>query len=172
MGMVLSGTGVGWGAPQSKSHDRKLRAQPYEECLVQAAETYRVPASLLAAIVHVENGLWNPLAIAVNRKGKGIPQTVRSFQEARDLVSKLWVENANFDVGLGQVNTVNMERFRIHPVQLLDPCTNLSYAARILREKIDRYGYNWTAIERYNGINPAYPWKVNDMLELVEKGLH
>ena len=50
---------------------------------------------------------------------------------------------------------------------LLEPCTNLRYAARILRESIDRHGYNWTAIERYNGINPKYPWKIHQALKEI-----
>lgn len=160
-------TGLGWGAPKEKGEDRKLRAKPYEACLTQAAIEYRLPLPLLTAIVHVENGYWNPLAISINRNGKGIAQSVKSDQEARALVTRLWLQNVNFDVGLGQVNTVNMERLRVHPVTLLNPCINLSYSARILRESIDRHGYNWTAVERYNGINPSYPWKVKRILDLL-----
>jgi soluble lytic murein transglycosylase-like protein len=140
---------------------------PYRQCLHTAAQSYELHPRLLTAIVRVENGGWNPLAISINRNGKGYPQSVRSYQEAVNLVTTLWKQNVNFDVGLGQVNTFNMERFRVHPVALLEPCTNLRYAARILRESIDRHGYNWKAIERYNGVNPHYPWKVMKELQMV-----
>lgn len=142
-------------------------SRPYRECLHAAARTYRINSRLLDAIVRVENGNWNPYAISVNRHGQGYPQRVRSYEEAVYVVTLLWQRNENFDVGLGQVNTINMERFKVHPVSLLEPCTNLRYAARILRESIDRHGYNWTAIERYNGINPKYPWKIHQALKEI-----
>jgi soluble lytic murein transglycosylase-like protein len=150
---------------QSEQDVISARAKVFEPCLNAAASNYSLPPILLKAIVAVENGRWNPLAISINRQGKGFPQTVRSEQEAQALVTRLWLQNVNFDVGLGQINTINMERYRIHPVALLDPCVNLSYAARILREAIDRHGYSWLAIERYNGINPSYPWKVMESLD-------
>ncbi len=132
-------------------------------CLHAAAHRHGVHEQLLSAVVHVESG-GDPLAISVNQNGRGQRQLVRSVAEASGLVSRLWKQGANFDVGLGQINSVNMERFRIHPVFLLDPCTNLQIAARILREKIDQHGYNWTAIERYNGSNTRYPWKIYEAL--------
>jgi soluble lytic murein transglycosylase-like protein len=171
MGMVtllasLSGVSEAKGDKRAALPAWTERAKPFQTCLQHAASTYQLPVRLLAAIVHVENGEWNPLAVSINYRGKGIVQTVRSHQEAVMLVTRLWKQNVSFDVGLGQVNTVNMERYRVHPVALLDPCTNLTYSARILRESIDRHGYNWKAIERYNGINAQYPWKVKKALDL------
>ncbi len=145
-------------------HDRAL---PYHSCLNEAARLHQLHPRLLRAIVHVENGAWNPLAISVNRAGRGYPEPVHSYAEAVQRVTTMWRQGINFDVGLGQVNTVNMERYKIHPVALLKPCVNLRYSARILRESIDRHGYNWTAIERYNGINPKYPWKIHQALKEI-----
>lgn len=164
MVLVLVAGLMGWWSDGWAS-EKKVRksgdaAEPYRQCLRRAADAYQIHPRLLGAIVRVENGGWNPIAISVNRQGRGYPLEARSYSEAVQVVTDLWKRNDNFDVGLGQVNTVNMERFRIHPVALLEPCTNLRYAARILRESIDRHGYNWTAIERYNGINPMYSWKV------------
>jgi type IV secretion system protein VirB1 len=135
----------------------------------EAAHAHELSDHLLDAIIRVENPRWDPLAISVNRKGKGVRQVVRSRHEAEQVVTHLWDAGVNFDVGIGQVNTINMERYRIHPVALLDPCTNVRYAARILRESIDRHGYNWKAIERYNGINPEYPWKVYRALKELRR---
>ena len=138
---------------------------PYRACVDAAAKKHALPPRLLHAIVHVENGRWNPWAISVNQKGHGSERAVTSYEEAVRVVTTLWLENVNFDVGLGQVNTINMERYRVHPINLLDPCTNLDYAARILRESIDRHGYGWLAIERYNGRNACYPWRVYHVLK-------
>jgi len=166
MATLIGSAESGWAATTKQASPADPTA-PYRQCLHRAAHSYQLPPRLLAAIVRVENGGWNPLAISINRNGRGYPQTVRSYQEAVNLVTVLWTRNENFDVGLGQVNTVNMERYRVHPVVLLEPCTNLRYAARILRESIERHGYNWKAIERYNGINPQYPWKVMKELQAV-----
>ncbi len=174
---VLFTGGTAWSGDTSSLQDDRerisSRAKVFEPCVNAAASTYILPPVLLKAIISVENGEWNPLAISINNHGKSVPQTVRSDQEARILVTRLWLQNVNFDVGLGQINTINMERYRIHPVALLDPCVNLSYSARILRESIDRHGYSWLAIERYNGINPSYPWKVKESLDrFMREGGH
>jgi soluble lytic murein transglycosylase-like protein len=159
---------VGWAATSTKKKETAADpVHPYRQCLLKAAQSYQLHPRLLTAIVRVENGGWNPLAVSINQNGRGYPQSVRSYQEAVKLVTRLWKQNVNFDVGLGQVNSINMERYRVHPVVLLEPCTNLRYAARILRESIDRHGYNWKAIERYNGVNPQYPWKVMKELQGV-----
>jgi soluble lytic murein transglycosylase-like protein len=42
---------------------------------------------------------------------------------------------------------------------VLNPCLNVFYGAYLLRENINRYGYNWTAIWHYNGA-PSYARKV------------
>jgi len=167
MVVVLSvpALGVAKGEKQGMRALVEERAHPFQACLEKAASAYQLPSPLLRAIVQVENGNWDPLAVSVNQRGKGIPQTVRSMNEAVSLVTRLWKQNVNFDVGLGQVNTRNMERFRIHPISLLDGCSNLEVSARILSESIERHGYNWRAIERYNGINPQYPWRVKKALD-------
>ena len=168
MGLVVVMTiDVSWAIPPKKRDSADEPVHPYRQCLLKAARSYQLHPRLLTAIVRVENGGWNPLAVSINQNGRGYPQSVRSYQEAVNLVTRLWKQNVNFDVGLGQVNTINMERYRVHPVALLEPCTNLRYAARILRESIDRHGYNWKAIERYNGVNPQYPWKVMKELQGV-----
>lgn len=174
---VLFVGGSAWSGGSSSGPSQRevisARAKGFETCLHAAASNYTLPTILLKAIISVENGQWNPLAVSINHHGKGLPQPVRSEQEARALVTKLWLQNVNFDVGLGQINTINMERYRIHPVALLDPCVNLSYSARILRESINRHGYSWLAIERYNGINPSYPWKVKESLDrFMREGGH
>ena len=167
MVVVLSvpALGVAKGENQGMRALVEERAHPFQSCLEKAASAYQLPSPLLRAIVQVENGNWDPLAVSVNQHGKGIRQTVRSMNDAISLVTRLWKQNVNFDVGLGQVNTRNMERYRIHPISLLDGCANLKVSARILRESIERHGYNWRAIERYNGINPQYPWRVKKALD-------
>ncbi|MEW6542491.1 MAG: lytic transglycosylase domain-containing protein [Nitrospirota bacterium] len=132
-------------------------------CMEQIADYWRIPPSLIHAIVQIESG-GDPIALNVNSHGQGRRELVSSKRDAERRIARLLRERANFDVGLGQINVWTAISYGVHPAWMLDPCWNLFVTARHLREKIDRHGYNWTAIERYNGINPRYPWKVYGQL--------
>lgn len=132
-------------------------------CLAPIARQWQVHPAVLKAVVLVESS-GNPLALNVNVKGKGRPKKAVTAAEAGQAIRRLWQEGRNFDIGLGQINIRTAVRYGVHPLWLLDPCWNLYVTAWHLREKFAQHGYNWTAIERYNGINPRYPWKVYDAL--------
>ena len=139
-------------------------------CIHQAAHQYQVSPYLLEAIVHVESE-GNALAVGVNGPGQGEFPGRLSYREAAELVTRLWKEGANFDVGLGQINSTNLEQYRVHPIYLLDPCVNLQWAAFVLRQKIDLFGNNWVAIGRYNGSKrlTQYVWKIYRALVHLNK---
>ncbi|ALA59487.1 transglycosylase SLT domain-containing protein [Nitrospira moscoviensis] len=139
-------------------------------CVQQAAHRYHVSPVLLEAIVHVESE-GNPLAVGVNRQNEGESRGRLSYTQAAELVSRLWQQGANFDVGLGQINSRNLEQYRVHPVYLLDACVNLQWAAFVLRQKLDLFGHNWVAIGRYNGSKrlTQYVWKIYRALVLLEQ---
>jgi len=125
----------------------------------------------LAAIVAVESQ-GHPWVIHVNAAPRGSGTTYRptTLQQATTLVTRLWAEERNLDIGLGQINRRTAQRYGLSPVQLLDPCVNLWATAWHLREKIAQHGYSWRAIERYNGINPRYPWRVYAALRAISQG--
>jgi type IV secretion system protein VirB1 len=139
-------------------------------CIQEAAQRYQVSPVLLEAIVHVESE-GNPLAVGVNRQNEGESRGRLSYTQAAELVSRLWQQGANFDVGLGQINSRNLEQYRVHPVYLLDPCVNLQWAAFVLRQKLDLFGNTWVAIGRYNGSKrlTQYVWKIYGALVHLEK---
>ena len=139
-------------------------------CIQEAAHRYHVSPFLLEAIVHVESE-GNPFAVGVNRQGVGESRGGLSYTTAAELVSRLWQQGANFDVGLGQINSRNLEQYRVHPVYLLDPCVNLQWAAFVLRQKLDLFGNTWVAIGRYNGSKrlTQYVWKIYRALVHLEK---
>ena len=79
-------------------------------------------------------------------------------------------KNGTFDSGLMQVNSWWITRLELDRGSLLsDPCYNVKTGARILRECIDRFGYNWNAVGCYNAgtadkkIN--YSWKIYHQLK-------
>lgn len=139
-------------------------------CIQEAAHRYQVSPLLLEAIVHVESE-GNPLAVGVNRQGEGESHGRLSYTQAAELISRLWQQGADFDVGLGQINSRNLEQYRVHPVHLLDPCVNLQWAAFVLRQKLDLFGNNWVAIGRNNGSKrlTQYVWKIYGALVHLDK---
>ncbi|MEZ0323019.1 MAG: lytic transglycosylase domain-containing protein [Hydrogenothermaceae bacterium] len=128
-------------------------------CFLQAAARYNIPPALLVAIAKVESG-FRPWVININHNGKSLKViNPRSYQEAVYYLTYLHQNGYNYDVGIGQINVWNIKRLRIDPVYLLNPCNNIMVSAHILRENINKYGFTWDAIWRYNG-RRDYAYKV------------
>lgn len=98
-------------------------------CWEQAAQKYAVSPDLLKAMARAESSLN---ARAVNRSHFARTKTV--------------------DIGIMQINSNGkmLRNLGVTPQQLLDPCTNIDAGARILAEKMVRYGRTWEAVGAYN----------------------
>lgn len=86
------------------------------------------PDTLLAIIKTESSG--KPWAIGINR-GKGISQPA-SQEEAIRTAKELASKGANFDMGLGQINSSNMRWLGLSYETVFDPCTNITAAAKVL----------------------------------------
>lgn len=120
-------------------------------CWEQAAQKHAVSADLLIAVARAESSL-NPLA--VNRSHAARTNTV--------------------DIGIMQINSNEkmLRNLGVTSQELLDPCTNIDVGARILAEKIARYGRTWEAVGAYNAscvtltpqqclrVRMRYAWRV------------
>jgi soluble lytic murein transglycosylase-like protein len=112
-------------------------------CFEEAGEYYNVSPRLLWAIAKVESGhRWN----ALNRN-----------------------KNGTYDIGLMQINSRWLPVLRKHGLYddrlIWEPCYNAFVGAWVLRQCINRYGYNWKAVDCYNKGSRAketsqYVWKV------------
>ncbi len=138
-------------------------------CVSQAGMRYVLSPRILEALVYVE-AKGNPYAVSVNTDGKGYSQGILSLSEARRVVSKLWAEGKNFDVGMAQINSQHAKTYGVHPVVFLDPCINLYWAAFILRQQVNRFHETWEAVGHYNGSRyvKEYSWKVYNALHQLE----
>ena len=99
-------------------------------CFEQAGREYDIAPLLLWGIARTESG-FNPNAINRNTNG-------------------------TYDFGLMQINsswaaTLGKKRWNA----LADPCTNVRTGAWILRQCIDKYGYNWRGVGCYNSQTPS-----------------
>jgi soluble lytic murein transglycosylase-like protein len=108
-------------------------------CFDRAAQEYSIPRQLIESVAETESGL-NPRAINQNANG-------------------------SFDMGLMQVNSYWVRVMDLQKERLMDdPCYNVMAGARILKQCIDRHGYNWEAVGCYNAASMQkkinYSWKV------------
>lgn len=90
-----------------------------------------VAPQTMAAIVKTESQ-FNPLAININARAK-LERQPESKQEAIVTAKWLIANNYNIDMGLGQVNSVNLDKTELSVEDAFDPCKNLAAAATILQ---------------------------------------
>lgn len=91
-----------------------------------------VHPTTLAALVGKESG-FEPLVIGVN----GNPHmqiTAATPAEAVVKSSTLIKEGKSIDLGLGQINSRNLQRLGLNVADAFDACKNLAAASRLLRE--------------------------------------
>ena len=101
-------------------------------CWAEASNRYGVPVDLLKAVAQVE-----------------------SSNRARVIARNT---NGSLDIGFMQINDWWLPALAAQGIgknELLDACTNLHVGAWILKQGIDRYGYNWQGIGAYGaGTSP------------------
>jgi hypothetical protein len=126
-------------------------SQAYQECVEEASRTYGINPLIVYAIIKTESG-FNPYAINRNKNG-------------------------TYDIGLMQINSSwlpFLSRYGYTVNHLFDPCINAKVGTWILAKCINKFGYNWRAIDCYNKGEKnatgrgAYVWKVyTHMLRLA-----
>ncbi|MFN8771010.1 MAG: lytic transglycosylase domain-containing protein [Neisseriaceae bacterium] len=109
---------------------------PYQQCFIDAAKQYNVPYEILTAIAYVESRFKSVM---------GRTNT-----------------NGTYDIGVMQINShwlPSLALLGINEKMLLEnPCQNIYMGAWVLAHNFKTYGYNWTAIQRYNGPSSDLPY--------------
>ena len=88
-----------------------------------------IAPTTLAAIVRHESG-WNPHALHNNTLKSSIKAS--SKEEAVAIATKMIKAGQSVDMGLGQINSQHLARYKLSVEQVLEPCTNLKIAQDIL----------------------------------------
>lgn len=100
--------------------------------LAKACAPAVAPETLLS-VAHAESRL-NPYAIGVNG-GPKLMEQPESREEAIATATQLVVvEGKSVDLGIGQINSANLDHLGMSISDAFDPCKNLAGAARILEE--------------------------------------
>ena len=117
------------------------------------------PSALLEAIAIQESGK-NPFVINV----AGKDHYPASREGALQLIRQAQAAGKSFDVGLFQINSWWIERYRIEPESLLDPAINRQWGVFVLSQEIARHGLNWKAVGKYHSPDMErgrrYAWKI------------
>jgi type IV secretion system protein VirB1 len=98
-----------------------------------------VHPTTMRALITVESA-GNPYAVSINRplslaaRGVDLPRfdQPRSAAEARQLAATLHGAGFTTSVGLAQINAEHLNAWQLPLATLLDPCSNLALAQRIL----------------------------------------
>ncbi|PKO47047.1 MAG: conjugal transfer protein [Betaproteobacteria bacterium HGW-Betaproteobacteria-22] len=90
-----------------------------------------VAPQTMAAIVKTESQ-FKPFAININGKVK-LERQPTSKEEAIVTAKWLIANNYNIDMGLGQVNSVNLPKVNLNVEEAFDACKNIAAAATILQ---------------------------------------
>jgi soluble lytic murein transglycosylase-like protein len=112
----------------------------------------RIPRGLLSAIVGVESG-FNPTAI--NIEGKTV--TINDKSEAIKTIKNALNQGVtNIDVGIAQINyRWHKDNFK-NIEEMLNPDTNIEYAAKLLSSLFKQHGTWHKAIRHYHSANPNH----------------
>lgn len=118
----------------------------------------QVAPRTLAAVAYAESR-FNPVAIGVN-SGPRPMRAPRSREEAIRTTRSLLARGANLDLGLGQINSANLEWLNLSIEDVFDPCKNLTAAGVVLRSGYrrsageDQQAALRVALSRYNTGHP------------------
>ena len=93
---------------------------------------------LVQAIVKTESN-YNPFAIGVNR-GNRLTRQPKSFSEAVLTAKRLLSQGVNIDLGLGQINSNNLNWLNLSVEQAFTPCANLQALQRVYLTCYDKAG--------------------------------
>lgn len=124
-------------------------AEALEKTFREQCKAAGVPKDLAIAIARQESAL-NPLCINI----EGEDYWPKTRAEAEKLIRTAQQKDQSYDVGLMQINSQWIKQWKIDPVSLLAPDTNIRYGLRILKMEIQKYGMNWRAIGGYHSPNP------------------
>jgi len=139
-----------------------VNAQDFTALFQHAAEKKGVSYKLAMAIAKHESGM-NPFA--VNVAGKGYMPKTRD--EATNIIKVAQQKGLSYDVELMQINNQWPRRWKIDPLTLLDPETNIDLGITILAREIDTKGFSWAAVGAYHSPDPtrskSYAWRIYNL---------
>ncbi len=123
-----------------------------DELIDKTEQDYAIPSGLLKSIARVESSN-KPYALNI----AGRPTIADSKEEAASIVR--FYQNAgitNIDLGIAQINLRWHGKHFSSISEMLEPKSNLEYAAKLLNELYLKHGSWCKAVRHYHSANPDY----------------
>jgi soluble lytic murein transglycosylase-like protein len=117
----------------------------YMPHVAEACARWNVPTKLVLAIIQQESG-GNPWAVNV----EGHSYFPESRAAALRLADSARLAGKSYDLGLMQINSFWLRRFKLPPDFVIEPRNNIIIGAWILAAEIRRYGFGWQAVASYH----------------------
>lgn len=124
---------VGGGLLSNSVSAKQVLPQPSPAVMALARECSPQVHPMTMSYLVAGESTNNPFAINVNH-GAQLVRQPRSRDEAQATIYWLDRRGANYDVGLGQVNSNNFRKLGVTGAALLDPCTNLRASQAVLTD--------------------------------------
>lgn len=150
-----------------------LTLQPRATCadvFTAPARYFGISPQLAMAVSWVESS-WYPWCINI----AGRDYRPKSRAEAARLAERALARGKSLDVGLMQINSWWLRKWKLTPAQALDPALNVTLGLYILAQEMRRHGSLWKAVGAYHSPAPArqkrYADKVAKALADIERRL-
>jgi soluble lytic murein transglycosylase-like protein len=121
------------------------REKRYSGYFDYPCKKFGIPKALAMAIARQESGM-HPYIL--NLAGKDVHPA--SAEESLEMAGRAERRGISYDVGIMQVNSYWIRKYRIPLRLLLQPRSNIYMGCWILKQEINRYGLNWKAVGRYH----------------------
>jgi soluble lytic murein transglycosylase-like protein len=142
-------------APAASTPVEPASPRSLNAAFLSVAEEFDLPPALLTAIARHESRA-NPWALHLDGRGH--------FPESREQAVKLLQNRTsdNFDVGIMQINSSWLKKFKITPAEALEPQTNIRLGAWVLKQCVDEHGMGWDALAAYHTGKPGkHNWRAS-----------
>lgn len=122
-----------------------LASQDLDALFDAPCERYGVPKALALAIASHESGMrpW-----AMNIEGRSVLHADR--EQALALSQSSLMRGLSFDIGIMQVNSQWLRRYKLPLDVVFDPRGNIQVGVWILAQCIKRHGLTWQAVAAYH----------------------
>lgn len=133
-------------SPSILPHSRIQRASQCRDFIRRIEDAYKIPKGLLLAIAKVESSCqpW-----VINAKGRAY--RFQEYSQAVDCVRRLSGKGVrNLNIGFMQLHFPSHRKSFGDPITMLDPQTNILYAANLLIKLKKKHGSWLTAIRYYH----------------------
>ncbi|WP_323739299.1 lytic transglycosylase domain-containing protein [Candidatus Trichorickettsia mobilis] len=138
-------------------------AQDLAELIDKTEQDYAIPSGLLKSITSVESG---NKPYALNIAGK---TTIPNSKEEATRIVRLYQDEGvtNIDLGIAQINLRWHGKHFSSISEMLEPKSNLEYAAKFLNELYRKHGSWNKAVRHYHSANPEYHRKYSKKILLA-----